>query len=156
MCVVCVCVRGAGLLGVAHRHIGEHGKNFARFGSRYVTALYLISTREPFALVKFSHQFCFASLEYPNKCEVIQFVSTLFMSQGRLIVGYGVNDCESRLWSLSVEEVDKLLAGDSPYRLDDYMRSVNSTLKATLERDKRAALERERQHTRKKDKTKIQ
>ena len=121
---------------MAHRHIGEHGKNFARFGSRYVTALFLISTREPFELVKFSEQFCFASIEYPDKCEVIQFVSTVFMSQGRLIVGYGVNDCESRLWSMSVQDADKLLAGDSPYRLDDYMKIVNSTLQATLERDR--------------------
>jgi hypothetical protein len=100
--------RHRGFLGISHKH-APYGLNHVGYGSMYVSALFLISASEPFELLKFSRPFCFASLEYPDKCELIQFICSVTVSKGHLIIGYGVNDCEARFWSMSVEEVDFLL-----------------------------------------------
>ena len=121
--------RFEGHLGVAHRHIGVHGKNFVQFGSRYISALFLISSNEPFELVRFSDPFCLSSLEYPDMCEVIQFISGVFVSNQRLVLAYGANDCDGRVWSMTFAEAEGILANDAPYRLVDYMAAKNATMR---------------------------
>ncbi len=101
----------SGFLGVAHKH-GPYGQNHVTYGSVYISSFFLISSHETFELLKLTKPFCFSSLLYPDKCELIQFVTSVVVSKGYLIIGYGVNDCEARFWSIPVEEVDNMLAAD--------------------------------------------
>lgn len=99
--------RNRGYLGVAHMHL-NYGK-FGLWGYNYVSSMILLSDSQPFELIRMGKRFCFASLEYVDKCDVVQFISSITISDGHLLIGYGLNDCETRLWSLSIDEVDDLI-----------------------------------------------
>lgn len=99
--------RNRGYLGIAHQHVnyGQYGL----WGYNYVSSMVLISDNEPFEIIKMGKRFCFQSLEFPDKCDTIQFISSISISNDHLVIGYGVNDCETRLWSMTLDEVDDLI-----------------------------------------------
>ena len=102
-----------GHLGVAHKYEYYHNRNnisrYAKFGYNYVSAFFLISAEEPFYIKKLGQLFCFSSLTDHSQCDHIQFISGVLLSDNRLIISYGVNDCDGRLWSMSTSQVDTML-----------------------------------------------
>ena len=91
---------------------------------RYTHFFYTLSPRAPYRLLATSAEFCVSAAQSPRDCESIQFISGLALqpaarravdAQGqqrngtRLIMSYGVNDCEARLLFLPLERVWKLL-----------------------------------------------
>ena len=105
--------RNNGWLGIAHAYNYYNGRNnrskYAKFGYNYVSAFFLISEREPFHISKLGELFCFGSNTDNTKCDNVQFISGVIVSKNRVVVSYGVNDCDSRLWSMAVDEVDDML-----------------------------------------------
>lgn len=114
-------------LGIAHFHRPEHRSKseFALHGHHYTHAFFTISMDEPHSLKRLSNEFLFESL-HPKKenvdGEVIQFASGLDIIAKtnsssleaddliyELMISYGVNDCESAVISLDLNEVQDLL-----------------------------------------------
>ena len=48
---------------------------------------------------------CYASKERADDCEVVQYVTGMTRAGGALTLAYGVNDCEQRLFNVSVDGV---------------------------------------------------
>jgi len=115
------------LLGVAHFHRPEgRDKNpYARVGHHYTHAFFTIQRKEDgnqvdgdttpkFALKRLSNEFIFES---PSKNtsdgDIIQFASGLDLvgsdTEGKLLVSYGINDCESASIFLNMDYVQGLL-----------------------------------------------
>jgi hypothetical protein len=61
----------------------------------------------PHQIVAMSRPFCFPSLDAPDRCDLIQFVSGYARAPGSgdLIVTYGINDCLSARVQVPVEDV---------------------------------------------------
>ena len=71
--------------------------------------LMVLSDREPFEVLRWGPPFCFSSPGHGDKCEAIQFISSVVVYKGHLIIGYGVNDCESRFWIMTIDEANSML-----------------------------------------------
>jgi hypothetical protein len=49
-----------------------------------------------------------------NTCELVQFISGMTTVGDKIVMSYGVNDCEGKLWSIKISDVlDMLLAPKS-------------------------------------------
>lgn len=42
-------------------------------------------------------------------CELVQFVSGMTIVGERIVMSYGINDCEAKLWSIKVSEAMAML-----------------------------------------------
>ena len=105
------------LLGVGHLHrrdgdmlrgrgaFSVRRRSAFRWGSNYTHFLYALAVAPPHALLATSGEWCIASPEQ-GQCESVQFVAGIALegAEGhppdRLLLSYGVNDCEARLGSL--------------------------------------------------------
>ncbi|KAH8045898.1 hypothetical protein JL720_16560 [Aureococcus anophagefferens] len=97
------------LLAVGHEHSNERNDEVHRTTSwhTYLHYFLLYNASAPHALLARSPPFCFASLDDPARCDLIQFVSSLSFARpndddrrGRghdLLLGYGINDCRGAL-----------------------------------------------------------
>jgi len=92
------------------------------FGFRYTHFFYTLSPTPPHELLATSAEFCISAPHAPHDCESVQFVSGLAVqprrggsrgaagdSGGRLMLSFGVNDCQARLGFLALKELWKLL-----------------------------------------------
>ena len=76
-----------------------------RWGSNYTHFVYALAVAPPHALLATSGEWCIASPEQ-GQCESVQFVAGIALEgpeghpPDRLLLSYGVNDCEARLGSL--------------------------------------------------------
>ena len=95
------------------------------FGFRYTHFWYVLEPRPPFGLLAASPEFCLGSHQDAADCESVQFISGLGLapapavrahvpsanrtrrdaSEPRLMLAYGVNDCEARLGFLPLARV---------------------------------------------------
>ena len=120
-------VKGAhceALLGIGHLHHGQgyclqmaaKGKSCGRvpkffrskirWGFRYTHFFYTVDPRPPFGILAIAPEFCIASHQDPNDCETIQFAGGLALQgDDRLVVSYGVNDCEAKVGTILVDRV---------------------------------------------------
>ena len=120
-------VKGAhceALLGIGHLHHGQgyclqmaaKGKSCGRvpkffrskirWGFRYTHFFYTVDPRPPFGILAIAPEFCIASHQDPNDCETIQFAGGLALQgDDRLVVSYGVNDCEAKLATFPLDRV---------------------------------------------------
>ena len=101
------------------------------FGFRYTHFWYALAPRPPFGVVAASGEFCLASPQDATDCESVQFISGLGMEAARpsatghgtssggdadkLLLTYGVNDCEARLATLPTEVVWSMLEAGPPH-----------------------------------------
>jgi hypothetical protein len=83
-------------LGMAHAHFDPEGR-VTRFGSHYVNHFILFDTRPPYKTRHLSPAFCFPAGSDPENCEVIQFVTSMFLNGTTVVIAYGINDCESMI-----------------------------------------------------------
>jgi len=115
------------LLGVAHFHRPENrDKNtYARFGHHYTHAFFTLQRKEKgensdgeegpkFALKRLSNEFIFESPSSDvSDGDIIQFASGLDLvgsdTEGKLLISYGINDCESASFFLDMDHVQGLL-----------------------------------------------
>jgi len=126
------------LLGVAHFHRPEDRKSseHALHGHHYTHALFTIAreattedtnniSRRPFKLKRISNEFVFRTnslpadeSQMPRDGDVIQFASGIDLVgsdiDGRLILSYGINDCEGGVLTLSMETVQRMLIEVEP------------------------------------------
>ena len=90
------------------------------FGFRYTHYWYTLSPTPPHELLATSAEFCISAPHAPQDCESVQFVSGLAVQprrgasrgsagDGRLVLSFGVNDCEARLGFLPLADLWKLL-----------------------------------------------
>ncbi|KAK7241702.1 hypothetical protein SO694_00070196 [Aureococcus anophagefferens] len=105
------------LLAVGHEHSNERNDEVHRTTSwhTYLHYFLLYNASAPHALLARSPPFCFASLDDPARCDLIQFVSSLSFARpndddrrGRghdLLLGYGINDCRGALVRLPLRAV---------------------------------------------------
>ena len=116
------------------RDRGDQGVTSFLFGSQYTHFFYTLSPRPPHRVLAYSAEFCIASVQDPADCESIQFVTGLSLASSqqhavagvslspirseaerlaanktRLLLSYGVNDCESKLADISLTRVWQML-----------------------------------------------
>lgn len=115
------------LLGIAHFHRPEHRQqsDYARHGHHYTHAFFTLEpkgastmgddTSKSYKLKRLSNEFVFLAPSADNEktAEVIQFASGLDLvgsdRNGKLMVSYGINDCEAAIVFLGMEKIQKLL-----------------------------------------------
>jgi len=127
------------LLGIAHFHRPEdrQSSNFALHGHHYTHVFFTIARQEastseagvstqdgaksrPFKLKRLSNEFAFRSLSLPSgdDADIIQFASGLDVvgsdMNGKLIVSYGINDCEGAVFTMPMEKLQKMLIEVEP------------------------------------------
>ena len=141
------------LLGIAHFHRPEHRKEstYALHGHHYTHAFFTIARQQqsnnnggdngdaPFILKRISNEFLFRALSMPidekdvsNDGDIIQFASGLDVYgcdiHGKLILSYGINDCEGAVMTISMEKLQKMLIEVEPgQEVVDLMRKAEST-----------------------------
>lgn len=124
------------LLGIAHFHRPEHRKesNYALHGHHYTHAFFTIARQQSasgnggntaFKLKRVSNEFLFRSLSLPigekesfNDGDIIQFASGLDIYgsdiDGKLVLSYGINDCEGALLTISMQKLQQMLIEVDP------------------------------------------
>ena len=100
-----------------------------QFGSEYTHFFYTLAPTPPHQLLATSAEFCVGAAQAPHDCESVQFIAGLALeasaraalqpgqpeprrgrSNGsRLVLSFGVNDCEARLGLVPMQRVWKLL-----------------------------------------------
>eukprot|EP00814_Leptocylindrus_danicus_P000902 CAMPEP_0116021798 /NCGR_PEP_ID=MMETSP0321-20121206/10603_1 /TAXON_ID=163516 /ORGANISM="Leptocylindrus danicus var. danicus, Strain B650" /LENGTH=556 /DNA_ID=CAMNT_0003492741 /DNA_START=2039 /DNA_END=3706 /DNA_ORIENTATION=- len=106
-------------LGVAHFHRPEgRGKNdYARHGHHYTHAYFTISDSAPYRLKRISNEFLFRSMSkidgLKEDGDLIQFAGSIDLlggeADGRLLISYGINDCEGAILPVDMTIVQKML-----------------------------------------------
>jgi len=139
------------LLGIAHFHRPEHRKesNYALHGHHYTHAFFTIARQHhsesggdvgnaSFKLKRISNEFLFRALsvpigekESPNDGDVIQFASGLDVYgsdvDGKLVLSYGINDCEGAVLTISMKKLQQMLIEVEPgQEVVDLMRKATS------------------------------
>ena len=126
------------LLGIAHFHRPENRKEsqFALHGHHYTHAFFTIARQadddntkdissRPFKLKRLSNEFVFRANSIPAgethppiDGDVIQFASGLDVTggdvDGKLIISYGINDCEGAYFTIAIQKVQEMLIAVSP------------------------------------------
>jgi len=126
------------LLGIAHFHRPENRKEseYALHGHHYTHAFFTIARQvddkakdttslAPFKLKRLSNEFVFRANSIPSgekeppiDGDIIQFASGLDVVggdvDGKLIISYGINDCEGAVFSMTMQKVQKMLIEVSP------------------------------------------
>jgi len=100
-----------------------------QFGSAYTHFFYTLAPTPPHQLLATSAEFCVGAAQAPHDCESVQFIAGLALeasaraalqpgqpeprrgrSNGsRLVLSFGVNDCEAKLGLVPMQRVWKLL-----------------------------------------------
>ena len=126
------------LLGIAHFHRPENRKEsqFALHGHHYTHAFFTIARQadddntkdissRPFKLKRLSNEFVFRANSIPAgethpliDGDVIQFASGLDVTggdvDGKLIISYGINDCEGAYFTMAMQKVQEMLIAVRP------------------------------------------
>jgi len=137
------------LLGIAHFHRPEHRKesNYALHGHHYTHAFFTIARQHQsknggdganagFKLKRISNEFLFRTLSVPigekepsNDGDIIQFASGLDVYgsdiDGKLVLSYGINDCEGAVLTISMQKLQQMLIEVEPgQEVVDLMRKA--------------------------------
>ena len=120
------------LLGIAHFHRPEHRKEseYALHGHHYTHAFFTIARDAVdggnFKLKRISDEFVFRSNSIalgdsgpPKDGDIIQFSSGVDVvgddaGEGRLIISYGINDCEGAVFTMPMSRLQKMLKEVDP------------------------------------------
>ena len=112
-------------LGHFHRPSDRKPNPYARFGHHYTHTFFTISDVAPYRLRRLSPEFVLPSLHpsQMNDAEIIQFASGLdfgFRDPNRLVIAFGINDCEGAAMYLDLEYINSLLrpVGDGKEVID--------------------------------------
>jgi len=110
------------LLGIAHFHRPEKRdtSDYALHGHHYTHVLFTIGKKESdsdgYELKRISNEFLFRSIFSPTEeidGDIIQFASGLDLvgsdKHGKLLISYGINDCEGAAFFLDMQVVQDLL-----------------------------------------------
>jgi hypothetical protein len=112
-------------MGHFHRPTGRDPNDYARFGHHYTHTLFTVSAEPPFALKTLSQEFVLQSPHHPDDAEIIQFASGLEIAGDKLIIAYGVNDCEAGVMQIEWETLLGILQPVEPgTQVLDYMRPL--------------------------------
>lgn len=112
-------------MGHFHRPTGRDPNDYARFGHHYTHTLFTISAEPPFALKTLTQEFVLQSPHHPDDAEIIQFASGLEIAGDKLVIAYGINDCEAGVMQIDWEILQGLLKPVEPgTQVLDYMRSL--------------------------------
>jgi hypothetical protein len=112
-------------MGHFHRPTGRDPNDYARFGHHYTHTLFTVSAEPPFALKTLSQEFVLQSPHRPDDAEIIQFASGLEIAGDKLVIAYGVNDCEAGVMQIDWETLQGLLKPVEPgTQVLDYMRPL--------------------------------
>lgn len=98
-------------IGMAHFHRpNDRNKNeYARFGHHYTHALFTISAQAPFHLTSITQEFILPSFHLPSDGEIIQFASGLERKADKLVIAYGINDCEAAVAEIDLTTIRSML-----------------------------------------------
>lgn len=107
------------LLGIAHFHRPDKRdtSDYALHGHHYTHAFFTIlpSRDGQYRLSRLSNEFVFRTMSLPRRddADIIQFAAGLDLIgsdiDGKLLVSYGINDCEGAAFYLEMQEVQRLL-----------------------------------------------
>eukprot|EP00908_Phaeocystis_cordata_P013405 Transcript_24465.p3 GENE.Transcript_24465~~Transcript_24465.p3 ORF type:complete len:299 (+),score=91.26 Transcript_24465:1105-2001(+) len=96
-----------------HKGDGHHAMQPFQFGYLYTHFFYTLHERAPHRLTATSGEFCLGSAQDAADCESTQFVSGLehygAASGGKLLLAFGVNDCEAKAGVVDLGRVGKML-----------------------------------------------
>lgn len=117
------------LLGMAHFHrpFDRNENEYARFGHHYTHAFFTISSSPPFRLKRLSAELLLPSKHHPDDGEIIQFISGLEVHTDKVVLAWGINDCEGAAGTIDVSVVEGMLR-DVPEGKEvvDFMEKLSS------------------------------
>jgi hypothetical protein len=104
------------------RRIRAANREPFKWGSRYTQFFYTLAPTPPHAVIATSGEFCLASEQDARDCESVQFVAGLAHeaaeaaagNTGRLLLSFGVNDCEARTGAIELGRVWRMLVPLAP------------------------------------------
>jgi len=96
-------------MGHFHRPNDRDPNEYARFGHHYTHTFFTVSAHAPFQLKALSPEFVLQSTHHKDDAEIIQFASGLELSDDKLIIAYGVNDCEAGVVEMGLGALEELL-----------------------------------------------
>ncbi len=94
---------GKTFLALGHEHLGRGGAT--RYWNEYLHMFVEFESVYPYRVKGKSPKFCFPPLSRNDLCDLIQFAMSMWIEGSKLVITYGVNDCETRLVELELEEV---------------------------------------------------
>lgn len=117
------------LLGMMHMH-HDLVPGFSEWsGSSYTHRFFIMSSEAPFEMKRVSQHFCFQDPD--GRCESVQFVmSLLHLTGDRVLISLGVNDCESRLVTMPINDILKMLVQGPQGALDVIKVPMNMSFAA--------------------------
>jgi len=103
------------LLGLMHMHADTEGKTEFSYGYDYTQRFYRLSGKPPYQLKALGQEFCIRNAD--GRCESVQMIMSMMQTaSGDILVSYGVNDCETRMATVSLasilQDMSPLQAGE--------------------------------------------
>ena len=86
-------------------------KLFHEFGYFYTHLFYMLQDRPPYHMTATTGEFCIGAAQDAGDCESAQFVSGMVAdaSGEKLLLAFGVNDCEAKLGHVMLPQVGRML-----------------------------------------------
>jgi hypothetical protein len=104
---------------ITHVHT-DHIEKITKWGNTYMTYFVLFQKESPWRIMHSSKPWCFPSVEDPAQCEIIQFVMSAFIDENnKLHISYGVNDCDSAMAIIPMEDIIPLIKDSKEEEEDD-------------------------------------
>jgi hypothetical protein len=100
------------LLGIGHYHRNDPNQTG---GTHYTHAFFtlLLVNQSYYQLSRLSNEIIIPSFHRPEQAETIQFMSGVELvgddKSGRLLISYGINDCEGAIFDMKMERVQEML-----------------------------------------------
>ena len=90
---------------------GHHVQQEFQFGYFYTHFFYTVQSAAPHRMTATTGEFCIGSAQDASDCESAQFVSGMVVDAPgeKLLLTFGVNDCEAKVAKLSLESVWRML-----------------------------------------------
>lgn len=92
---------------------GHHLQQRFQFGYLYTHFFYTLQDRPPYHMTGTTGEFCIGSAQDAGDCESAQFVSGMVADDAsgisKLLLTFGVNDCEAKLGHIRLAQVGRML-----------------------------------------------
>jgi hypothetical protein len=124
------------LLGIGHYHRSDPNQTG---GTHYTHAFFtlLLVNQSSYQLSRLSNEIIIPSFHRPEQAETIQFMSGIELvgddKSGRLLISYGINDCEGAIFGMKMERVQEMLRPvKAGQQVSDLMMNASISLQSPI------------------------
>eukprot|EP00930_Biecheleria_cincta_P097897 TRINITY_DN89580_c0_g1_i1.p1 TRINITY_DN89580_c0_g1~~TRINITY_DN89580_c0_g1_i1.p1 ORF type:complete len:216 (+),score=22.01 TRINITY_DN89580_c0_g1_i1:2-649(+) len=99
-------------LGMGHKHLKL--TSVAKHGDHYAQYFLILGSDDLCAVEAISRPFCFPSLNYPGRCDIIQYVTSIswaLVDKTSVNIAIGVNDCDHMVLQVELNRILEFIHG---------------------------------------------